>query len=50
MYALNAVGAGCYVLHGPPHIITLDHNPMHNTKMISEKYFIPGRHEFGCDR
>jgi hypothetical protein len=37
MFSLNAVGAGCYVLHGPPQIKGLDHNPMHNTKMIREK-------------
>lgn len=50
MFALNAVGAGCNVVHGPPEITALDHNPMHNTKMISEKYFIPGRQKFGCFR
>jgi hypothetical protein len=50
MFALNAVGAGCYVLQGPPQITGLDHNPAHNTKSISKKYFIPGRHKFGCDR
>jgi hypothetical protein len=50
MLALAAVDALCYVLHGPPQITALDHNPTHNTKMISEKYFIPGRHKFGCDR
>ena len=50
MFVLNAFGAGSYVLHGPPQITGLDHNPTHNTKSISEKYFIPGRHKFGCDR
>jgi len=50
MFALDAVGPGCYVLHEPPQITALGHNPMYNTKMISEKYFIPGRHKFGCDR
>jgi hypothetical protein len=39
MFSLNAVGAGFYVQHGPPQITGLDHNPMHNTKMVSEKYF-----------
>jgi hypothetical protein len=38
MFSLNAVGAGCYVLHGPPQITGLDHNPMYNTKMMNEKY------------
>jgi len=50
MFSLNVVGAGCYVQHGPPQITGLDHNPMHNTKMVSEKYFFPGRHKFRCDR
>jgi len=50
MLALNAVGADCYVLYEPPQITALDHNPMNNNKMISKKYFIPGRHKFGWDR
>jgi hypothetical protein len=50
MFALNVVGAGCYVLRGPPQITGLDHNPTYSTKIISEKYLIPGRHKFGCDR